>query len=189
MATDKAIEFFHKCKRSFDPDDDKKHLLLHPKYYNVIYRGYIDTETGLPNGHGVQYKSNFNFNCKQLSIDGTIYYIAHRCRAGFWVQGLLSGDGYQYYNKNYMYRGRFLNDKPHGKGTFYKNKVIDQTGTWKSGNIYDGYGTIFYEDGSRYKGYAINGMRSGEGIQFDSSEKEVKCGRWFNDEFIRYQTP
>ena len=185
MATEKAIEFFNKCKRSFDPEDDKKHLLLHPTYYTIVYRGYLDTETGLPNGHGVQYKTRIKYDkCKSIDIDGTTYYIPHRLRAGFWKQGSLYGEGYQYYNKEYMYRGKFLNDKPHGKGTFYKKKVIDQTGTWKWGDIYDGYGTIFYNDGTRYKGYALEGRRSGEGILFDESKRELKCGRWFNDEFI-----
>jgi hypothetical protein len=185
MATDKAIEFFQKCKLSFDPEDDKKHLLLHPDVYVIVYRGYLDIDTKLPNGHGVQYKSKINCcNYKKVTIDGTDYVIGHRCRAGLWKQGILNGEGYQYYNKDYMYRGRFLDDKPHGKGTFYKKKLIDQTGTWKCGNIYDGYGTIFYEDGSRYKGYAINGIRSGNGVLLDTSGKEVKCGRWFNDEFI-----
>jgi hypothetical protein len=185
MATDEAIKFFKECRLSFDPEDDKKHLLLHPERYMIVYRGYLDIETKLPNGPGVQYKTQINYGkAKKVSIDGTDYYIGYRCRAGLWHQGILNGIGYQYYNKDYMYRGEFCHDKPHGKGNFYKNKIIDQMGTWKAGNIHDGYGTIFYANGNRYKGYAINGIRAGNGTLFNYSGKEVKCGRWFNDEFI-----
>jgi hypothetical protein len=166
---------------SYDPEDSSKSILLHPTRGYVIYRGYVD-ENKLPNGHGVQYSSIASSNkYKTLSIDGTIHYIGHRLRGGYWVMGKLNGKGYQYYNKELIYRGYFVEDKPHGKGTFYKNKLVDQDGTWVNGSIYNGYGTIFYEDGTKYKGYVINGIRNGEGVLFDKNNKDIKKGNWINN--------
>lgn len=176
-----SIDFFLKCRLSYDPEDSKKTILLHPKKAYVVYRGYVD-EHKLPHGHGVQYTTYASlYKYKTVSIDGTIHYIGHRLRGGHWINGKLNGKGYQYYNRELIYRGWFLEDKPHGKGTFYKNNVIDQDGTWVNGSIYNGYGTIFYEDGTKYKGYAINGMRNGEGVLFDRNNKDVEKGKWINN--------
>ena len=62
----------------------------------IIYRGYVD-ENKLPHGHGVQYNSYSSlYKYKTLSIDGTMHYIGHKLRGGYWIRGKLNGQGYQY---------------------------------------------------------------------------------------------
>jgi hypothetical protein len=173
-----------KCKRSFDPDDDRKTILLHPVLKLVVYRGYTNTKN-LPDGNGIQYRSKMSSRNKKLvSLDGTDYYVGYKLRAGNWRNGKMCGNGYQYFANGLLYMGEFLDDRAHGKGTFYKKNKIDQTGTWRNGNIWDGYGTIFYDDGGRYKGYAINGLKNGIGITYDKKGNELKCGNWINDNFV-----
>lgn len=177
------MTYFKECKHSFCPNNDKVNLLLQPKKYMIVYKGEIDNETKLPNGHGIQFsRGRVNYKSKKESLDGTSYYYGARCRAGYWIQGKLTGEGYQWYKNRMMYKGRFYEDKPDGYGTFYNaKKEVDQAGTWKVGNMYNGYGTIFYEDKTRYKGDVIDGMRWGFGILYDSEGKEQTIGRWFKN--------
>ena len=179
-----SIDFFKSCKKFSDPEDKRKTLLLHPIYKLIVYRGYVD-KNFLPHGHGIQYRCKLSHkNKKLLSINNVDYYIGYKLRAGQWKYGKMNGQGYQYFKNNLLYRGIFEDDKPHGKGTFYKNNKVDQEGSWYNGNISDGYGMIFYPDGSRYKGYAINKLKNGNGILYDDHGNEIKCGYWINDIFI-----
>lgn len=60
-----------------------------------------------------------------------------------------------------VYSGQFKNDKPHGEGIEYDDKVrymIVYSGEWKEGN-WHGEGTKYNPDGSiKFKGKFENGV-------------------------------
>lgn len=79
-----------------------------------------------------------------------------------------------------IYFGEYKDEKPHGSGKMiYTNGILKcYTGRWNDG-VYDGYGTLEYNDGLRYEGNFKAGQRHGKGIYYYSNNYYYK-GSWEN---------
>lgn len=110
------------------------------------------------------------------------------------------------------YSGEWKNNDYHGQGTYtWANDLKTYTGSWVSGNRhghgtttyggnhtysggkysgnwvedhYEGEGTFTAADGSKFVGQWKNDKKHGMGILYDASGREIKAGRWANDEWV-----
>lgn len=75
-----------------------------------------------------------------------------------------SGIGKRFLFQNDVYEGEFLEDKLHGKGTYYWIRGDKYIGEWKNG-LQDGVGTLIWKGaGNKYVGEWMGGLRHGKGV-------------------------
>ena len=80
---------------------------------------------------------------------------------------------------NGSYRGEFLNNKKHGKGTYYWTNGDKYIGSWKEG-LRIGQGTYIWEDGSKYIGEWKDDNMHGKGTYYwTNGDKYI--GEWKYD--------
>jgi hypothetical protein len=139
-------------------------------------------------GNGIMHYvdgSIFNGKWKNGSADGEGIMIKSdgNIQEGTWVNGYLSEQIVRlehcviYYNELYaeniildgkiifnnnMYKGKILNNLPHGEGMMNFNNGDKYIGKWKKGNYHD-YGTIYYNDGIIYEGHWEDQQFNGSG--------------------------
>jgi hypothetical protein len=77
------------------------------------------------------------------------------------------------------YAGNFVNGMYNGKGTMIFNNGAFLTGTWKNGKL-NGKGTNLTAEGSLYIGDFLNGLKNGQGTLFFKDNKVVK-GNFLDD--------
>lgn len=110
---------------------------------------------------------------KYLYGDGSYYY-------GDWFKGKMHGQGKLYdVDGNLEYEGEWKNDCFEGQGTKYSlhgDKWVKYVGAFVQGRI-DGFGQMFFADGSKYKGEFKNDLPWGKGRMF-LPNGQVKAGIW-----------
>lgn len=82
-----------------------------------------------------------------------------------------------------VYLGEYKDGKPHGSGKMIyaeTDKMKTYNGTWSDG-VFDGYGTLIYNDGSMYRGGFKVGQKHGNGVYFFSADlSSYYDGSWEN---------
>lgn len=86
-----------------------------------------------------------------------------------------------------QYKGEWLNNEMHGKGTFLYVDGTRYTGDFKH-DMFDGNGVYSNSDGSTYVGQFSKGMASGYGEQFHS-DGTIDKGYFFENEYIGSSKP
>ena len=76
-----------------------------------------------------------------------------------------------------VYKGRWRNDVPYGKGTRTGADGSVYDGEWKGGRAH-GHGTKVEPDGSKYVGDFVADRRHGHGHEYDASGALVREGEW-----------
>ena len=127
---------------------------------------------------------------KMLYADGGRY-------TGEFKNGKINGYGTFIYTDSSMYVGWWKDGYYNGEGTMYVNNPRDiRIGLWQegeylgvkgepvkkgcTGNCNNGEGTFVYEDGSRYIGDFIDGLREGQGTLFYNDGSRY-TGGWIKD--------
>ncbi|KAH7824573.1 putative MORN motif protein [Monocercomonoides exilis] len=115
---------------------------------------------------------------------------------GEWKDNMRHFEGVQDFSDGCKYVGNWAFDKANGHGLFYipfdpkdppiegmivveEKYVLRYDGEWKD-NEMCGYGTYYYDDGSRYKGQWKSNQRSGFGVQFYANG-DIYKGEWDGD--------
>ncbi len=82
---------------------------------------------------------------------------------------------------NLEYEGEWKDDHFEGKGKFHNHCGGDDwfkyEGEFRAGNK-EGFGELFYKEGSRYKGQFRNNMLWGQGRMFGKNGQMIKGGIW-----------
>ena len=95
---------------------------------------------------------------------------------GNFKDGDRHGEGSMTWDVGDTYKGQWVNNKMHGKGT-YKTKLLTYTGNFTAG-IIEGQGTAKYTNGATYVGEWKNNNRHGQGTIIDNK------GNKFTGQFI-----
>lgn len=88
----------------------------------------------------------------------------------------MEGKGRLTWANGNTHEGEFVNDLPHGTGTFTASSGWSYTGQWAHGQ-YEGRGTEVYLNGARYEGEFKAGKRHGQGRQ-TAPDGGVLEGEW-----------
>lgn len=80
-----------------------------------------------------------------------------------------------------IYDGQIVNGKKNGKGVIKNSSGITiYDGLFKD-DLYEGEGTLIYENGFIFSGLFLKGKRNGKGMLFSNDEKYRYEGHWSND--------
>jgi hypothetical protein len=176
----------------------------------VVYTGYISSDTGRPSGKGKMtwqltgdlYEGRFEHGARQGR--GTMKY-----SNGDLFEGLFSddqregrgmytyGDGRKYdgmyvddvaedpngsmsWKDGTTYVGQFARSKRTGKGTITFPSKVRYQGDFLNGK-YHGRGTCKFSDGSVYQGQWKHGKAHGQGTLTNQEGEVVHAGKWVND--------
>ncbi len=124
---------------------------------------------------------------------GTNYWTNGSWYRGEWADDKRNGEGTNEYSNGDKYVGEWKDDKRDGEGTlFYANGTIEK-GYWSkgeylgnqninqtgciSGDCQDGFGTKIYDDGGKYEGNFVAGIREGEGT-YEWTDGGRYSGNW-----------
>ena len=128
------------------------------RYYKnraLLYNGeWVD---GKRNGHGTAY-------------------IGEQAIEGEWRNDQIISEVHVSFADAY-YEGQLLNSIPHGKGTYYSDKLT-YSGDWVNGRR-EGEGTITYENDDSYTGSWKNDVYEGDGV-YEFHDGGVYSGEWKN---------
>ncbi len=124
---------------------------------------------------------------------------------GDWDMGQVEGYGiYTYPNQN-VFSGKFRKNKRDGFGKFeigryglegeWKVDLLEgeallgiegkkRRGVYKNGKLISGFGILFFPDGKRYIGEALNGKRNGIGQMENERGEVLEKGNWKDDRRI-----
>lgn len=88
--------------------------------------------------------------------------------------------------KGNRYIGEYKDDKPWGHGEMYfSNSDADKrksyNGEWVNG-LFEGEGTLVYNNGQAYVGSWSSGMRNGKGTEYYANGDIIYQGEWSNDQ-------
>jgi len=104
-----------------------------------------------------------------------------KVKLNYYRKGKLIADEFKSVEEsNGIYKGFWLDDKKHGKGTFkHKSSGNEYVGEWFNGKRH-GKGTLKWNDGNEYVGDWFNGKRHGEGtLKWNNGNEYV--GEWVDD--------
>jgi len=142
---------------------------INKKRGTIVYLGEWNFEKNVPHGNGKQYKSIGK--CERDDgrvINDTYYPFGKILHKGYWNNGVLQGYGHHWFPNGTMYKGGWDNNKMNGYGIYYNsNKKIEQKGTWKDGNIFNGYGRKVFKNKSYFIGDIHNGEITQNGKLFN----------------------
>ncbi|CAF0830893.1 unnamed protein product [Adineta steineri] len=115
-----------------------------------------------------------------LKLDDGVY-------TGEILDGRANGRGVLMKWDGHRYEGEFINDMPDGKGILLRLHGSNSTEKIYEGrfleNKFDGQGTFYWSDGSRYQGTWKNNQRHGLG-QIVYADGRVRKGQWAYDKLI-----
>ncbi|CAF3908999.1 unnamed protein product [Adineta steineri] len=115
-----------------------------------------------------------------LKLDDGVY-------TGEILDGRANGRGILTKWNGHRYEGEFINDMPDGKGILIRLHGSNSTEKIYEGrfleNKFDGQGTFYWSDGSRYQGTWKNNQRHGLG-QIVYADGRVRKGQWAYDKLI-----
>ena len=164
----KAVDYWHNDCEIYTINSNIT-VAVNKKRRTVVYVGEWDTKTNLPHGQGKQYKSIGN--CTRdgyYHIDNTLFSCGKVSYKGEWKYGCKHGFGYNWISNGYMYKGNWENNQYNGYGTLYdSNKKVEQKGTWKNGNIFNGIGKKKMKDNVIFLGEICNGYITSNGSYYD----------------------
>jgi len=149
-------------------DDDEESLAVEHLLVKCLgskwgkYTGPICASTGKPHGK----LGKILYKCKDHPKKVG-------CFQGDWNQGKWCGQGRHLYPNGDKYQGAFLDDLPHGVGTFkYSDGNRTFHGRYVLGERVEG--RMVYGDGSIYKGQWYKNKRHGRGTYLFSDESKYK---------------
>ena len=96
-----------------------------------------------------------------------------RTYEGDWKLGKMDGKGKIIFADNSYYNGEFVEGKKCGKGIYRWNKDKYYEGEWKN-DKQNGYG-VYYKDGSKLKGFWINGKLVSNYKKLNNENKNIMC--------------
>ena len=100
---------------------------------------------------------------------------------GNFIDGIINGNGKQYFPNGDIYEGNFLNGKFNGLGIYIYNNKDKYIGNFLNGD-FNGEGELTFNNGDKYVGNFINGSRSGKGV-FYFGKGGVYEGNFLDDSF------
>ncbi|CAF0817535.1 unnamed protein product [Adineta steineri] len=123
---------------------------------------------------------------KILSTNGTLK-LDDGVYTGEILDGRANGRGVLMKWDGHRYEGEFINDMPDGKGILIRLHGSNSTEKIYEGrfleNKFDGQGTFYWSDGSRYQGAWKNNQRHGLG-QIIYADGRVRKGQWAYDKLV-----
>ncbi len=160
------------------------------RYKDAIYCGYVDPETGRPNGNGTMSYSNGDEytgewvdglpegrGIKQYS-NGDVY-------DGMWAGGKRNGHGVYTWSDGRKYDGEYKDDLRNGEGSFLGWTGYQSETGWignyygsNADNEFDGRGEFVFENGDTFKGIFKKGeFWNGTYTTNDKTEYQIVNGR------------
>ena len=97
---------------------------------------------------------------------------------GNFKDGNRHGEGSMTWEDGHTYKGQWVNNKMHGKGT-YKTNLFTYTGNFKEGSM-TGQATLKYTNGGTYTGNIKEGAKEGQGTQ-KFPNGAIYTGEWKNN--------
>jgi len=117
-------------------------------------------------------------------------------------EGKKYGEGHEKLKDNVIFKGNYVADKKHGKGTYFYNEFEQKyEGIWENDKK-KGIGRMYYRNGDKveknwdlknndviyyfksgeiYRGGYVNSKRNGYGLFFGQSGEKLYEGEWLND--------
>ena len=80
-----------------------------------------------------------------------------------------------------VYNGQMLSGRRHGKGVIKNASGLTIYDGYFKDDLYEGEGTLVYDNGFVYNGQFERGKRTNKGFLFSSDEKYKYEGQWAND--------
>jgi hypothetical protein len=171
---DSVENYWHNHCDVFSINDDIT-AVIHKIRNTVVYIGQWNMVTNLPHGKGKQYKSIGKCDRDEgLYINKKLYLYGKVSHKGIWNNGLFEGFGFHWYPNGTLYKGNWLENKPHGYGVFYNaNKEIEQKGTWHKGMIHNGFGKKLCRNQTYFLGDIINGYITENGKFYNMYDNKI----------------
>jgi|GEM_PF-2822815 len=139
---------------------------VYTKDGKLVFEGTFKNDGRNGNGWGLYgdgYKYEGMYANDQFHGQGKLFYQGQLTYSGEWNNGF-KARGKTYINNVLFYEGTYLDDKPHGYGTFYDDHgnaaYRGQVNNWSK----TGIGMIYYDNGDIYVGEVLFGKADGQGI-------------------------
>ncbi|MDP1836724.1 MAG: hypothetical protein Q8K75_12465 [Chlamydiales bacterium] len=166
--------------------DNKKHgqgTLYHGNGKVAYQGGFVDDQ---PSGEG-----------KKYHVDGGLMYSGSFAAGaphgagtvftpngaplviGMWNKGNIT-HGTKYFQKGSSFVGSFVNGRVYDGRLFNSSGCLMYRGQF-SNEIANGFGTIFYSNGTRYEGMVVNGRGCGQGRVFGQNDELLNSGIFKDD--------
>ncbi|HKC37077.1 MAG TPA: hypothetical protein VKB95_13475, partial [Chitinophagaceae bacterium] len=164
--------------------------------WDLSYTYTGEVKDGKPNGMGVgKYKSGSvvryvgSFVNGMYSGRGTMFFDKDAFLTGEWKNGKLSGKGVNLTENGTLYIGDFANGVKNGKGIlFYKDNSV-MTGSFLN-DKFNGRCIQLWADGSIMSDADYrDDKRNGMGYQYETKAKKLYEGEWRNDTWVQAGTP
>jgi hypothetical protein len=159
-------------------------VLLDTQTNQIIYEG--DITNGLAHGFGIQrlpdgskYIGDFDSNLKS-GIGKLISPTSSLVYKGQFLKNLFNGYGELYYSlpQSPKYKGYFFSGLFHGQGSLFNTKGnLVYKGLWDS-SYRNGFGKEFYQNGAKFEGEFLLGVKEGNGVYYYSNGLKYYEGEW-----------